>query len=516
MSMSSALQELKQKYPSLSAAEVMNALKKSKGDPARAMELLKQLGSGTSTAASALPDLRSDPEGWFRHYDRDGNGLERHEVIEAVCETFHSADRTHVLDVVNVMWSTFDPDGSGAISLKEFLQRDGLRDTLLASLGGAATTPTYHSAHPPHAGHPAECKPGRPTAAAGHPAGHRPSASYPASPMGRPSAPPAQFHLGHDGASKSPGGRHRALLIGINYFGTRAQLRGCINDVKNVHSLLTETYGWDPRNIRTLTDDSRSRSSMPTRANIEAAMKWLVHGAQPGDSYFFSFSGHGAQQPDPHGYEEDGMNETILPVDFKTAGMISDDIISEIMVRHLPEGVRLTAVMDCCHSGTGLDLPYSWTRRGWREETNPYHCAADVQLFSGCEDDDTSSDASSLFGAAGGAMTTAFCDTLRATHCPTYPQLISNLNKLLRRRGFRQCAQLTSTQHFDIDRPFLLSDAIPNSNPCLGRTVRRKFPPRARRMHGPLAEMLGLGAAAVGGLVLADMAGDLLGGLIFG
>merc|ERR1719499_2672641 len=131
-------------------------------------------------------------------------------------------------------------------------------------------------------------------------------------------------------------------------------------------------------------------------------MRWLVAGAQPGDALFFHFSGHGAQQRDPHGIEEDGMNETILPVDFKSAGMITDDIMGDLMVKHLPEGVRLTAVMDCCHSGTGLDLPFSWTGRGWREETNPFHSRGDVQLFSGCADDDTSADATGAWGAAGG------------------------------------------------------------------------------------------------------------------
>ncbi len=42
-------------------------------------------------------------------------------------------------------------------------------------------------------------------------------------------------------------------------------------------------------------------------------------------------------------------------VDFKQAGMISDDEISAIIVQTLPEGARLTSVMDCCHSGTGED-----------------------------------------------------------------------------------------------------------------------------------------------------------------
>jgi hypothetical protein len=323
-------------------------------------------------------------------------------------------------------------------------------------------------------------------------------------PGGAVAAPPSR------GAPKLTG-RKRAVLVGINYFGTQAQLRGCINDVRNMQSLL-EQMGW-PRNcMRTLTDDQRG-SSMPTRANIEAAMHWLVDGVQPGDVLFFHFSGHGAQQEDPHGYEEDGMNETILPVDFKSAGMMTDDQLGELTVRRLPEGVRLTAVMDCCHSGTGLDLPYSWMGRGWKEDTNPFHTLGDVQMFSGCADDDTSSDAATAYGAAGGAMTTAFCDVLRANPGLPYSHLIQQLNNTMARRGFSQRAQLTSSQAFDFNRPFLLEDIIPNSNQTVGRTFRRKFPPQPRRMEGPLADMLGIGMAVMGGMMLGDLAGGLLGAL---
>merc|ERR1719247_1179146 len=120
--------------------------------------------------------------------------------------------------------------------------------------------------------------------------------------------------------------------------------------------------------------------------------------------------------------------------------MISDDDIAERIVNHLPEGVRLTALMDSCHSGSGLDLPFVWnsSARNWREETNPYHSAGDVLLISGCEDSQTSADVCDPYSQPGGAMTTVFCAALRRNPCPTYPELLQDMLSTMRRKGYSQ------------------------------------------------------------------------------
>ena len=105
-------------------------------------------------------------------------------------------------------------------------------------------------------------------------------------PAAKPTGPPAS----------KPVGRRKALLIGINYFGTSGELHGCINDVRKMHSFLAERGFGAADSTLVLTDDVRQPAHQPTRANILAGMAWLVHGASPGDILFFHFSGHGGQQ----------------------------------------------------------------------------------------------------------------------------------------------------------------------------------------------------------------------------
>jgi hypothetical protein len=153
------------------------------------------------------------------------------------------------------------------------------------------------------------------------------------------------------GSGLPPNGRHKALLIGINYKKTRAELRGCVNDAKSMQDLLKRNgYPDDGSHMLLLSDESsRGREYQPTTDNIMKAFKWFMNDVRKGDILFFHFSGHGGQVPDKTGHEIDGYNETIVPVDYSRSGQITDDVLWGSLVYNLPEGARLTALMDMCH-----------------------------------------------------------------------------------------------------------------------------------------------------------------------
>eukprot|EP01001_Neometanema_parovale_P007500 NODE_3800_length_1161_cov_46.005780_g3614_i0.p1 GENE.NODE_3800_length_1161_cov_46.005780_g3614_i0~~NODE_3800_length_1161_cov_46.005780_g3614_i0.p1 ORF type:complete len:348 (-),score=98.54 NODE_3800_length_1161_cov_46.005780_g3614_i0:56-1099(-) len=153
-------------------------------------------------------------------------------------------------------------------------------------------------------------------------------------------------------------GRTKALLVGINYFGQQGELHGCVNDVLTMRQNIIN-FGFDENNMRILVDDPNENPyAEPTSRNILEGMHWLVDSAQPGDSLFFHYSGHGGHMRDDDGDEADGFDETLIPSDYQQVGQIRDDEVFTSLVLPLPQGCQLTVVMDCCHSGTVLDLPF--------------------------------------------------------------------------------------------------------------------------------------------------------------
>ncbi|PBP20837.1 caspase domain-containing protein, partial [Diplocarpon rosae] len=296
-------------------------------------------------------------------------------------------------------------------------------------------------------------------------------------------------------------GRRKALLIGINYFGQRGQLRGCINDVKNMSAFLHENFGYRRDDMVILTDDQQNPMSQPTKQNILRAMHWLVKDARPNDSLFFHYSGHGGQTKDLDGDEEDGYDEVIYPVDFRQVGHIVDDEMHRIMVTPLQPGVRLTAIFDSCHSGTALDLPYIYSTQGVLKEPNLAKEAgqgllgvitsysqgdlggvasnlmgffkkatsgdnaynktmstktspADVIMWSGSKDDQTSADAT-IAAKATGAMSWAFITAMKKNPQQSYVQLLNSIRDELATK-YTQKPQLSSSHPLNTNLLFVM------------------------------------------------------------
>lgn len=160
-------------------------------------------------------------------------------------------------------------------------------------------------------------------------------------------------------------GTKRAVMIGINYVGQNGELSGCHNDVLNMKEYIMDVHGFEDRNITILMDDGIHQS--PTRRNILAAYNQIVAQSKAGDVVYCHYSGHGGKLRDNNNDEEDGYDETLVPLDFATAGQIRDDDLLETLVVKMAKGVFVTAVMDCCHSGTVFDLPYNFKADGHQQ-----------------------------------------------------------------------------------------------------------------------------------------------------
>lgn len=203
----------------------------------------------------------------------------------------------------------------------------------------------------------------------------------------------------------------KALLIGINYIGSQCELNGCINDILNIRKFLVESCGYLETNIKTLTDTG---DIYPTKLNIEENITWLISNSSKGDTLFFYYSGHGSYINDISGDESDKKDEVIVPIDYYENGFIVDDWLFSNMISKVPIDVTLWGFTDCCHSGTLLDLQFNyksisklkkgsvkrnkynsneWIERFILSVEKSKNVIGNINLFSGCQDSQTSADA---------------------------------------------------------------------------------------------------------------------------
>ncbi|KAK0495579.1 peptidase C14, caspase domain-containing protein [Armillaria luteobubalina] len=213
----------------------------------------------------------------------------------------------------------------------------------------------------------------------------------------------------------------------------------------SVLTLLLLEHGYQAQDITMLTDETDNK---PTKDNILNALSSLVKGAQTNDLFFLHYSGHGGQVFDKNGDEDDGADEVIECVD---SSVITDDDIHTIL-QSLPPGCRLTALFDSCHSGTVLDLPYSYNCRGQRTGTESnLRISANVVCWSGAKDSQLGADT-----PYGGVMTCAFIESLQHKPTQSYKDLLHSIRTIVDRKKGNQTPQLYSSNQINAEAQFVV------------------------------------------------------------
>jgi len=186
----------------------------------------------------------------------------------------------------------------------------------------------------------------------------------------------------------------KALLIGINYDQDMFKdddLNGCVNDMNNLTSFLHSKCHFFDNDITRLCNNEASRE------NIQNELLDLVvfSHENPGCEIWLSYSGHGSNISSFT--EDDSKSEVICPSDYASSGIITDEWIQDNFVKGLEKTTKVFVLMDCCNSGSNLNLPYRFKNGDITINDNSYtkeelENLCYIVKISGCEDDQTSAD----------------------------------------------------------------------------------------------------------------------------
>ncbi|CAM5652247.1 caspase family protein [Streptomyces avidinii] len=139
-----------------------------------------------------------------------------------------------------------------------------------------------------------------------------------------------------------------SLHIGLNkvdpaaYDGWDGTLLACENDARDM-AAVGRAAGFEDTLV--LTGDG-------TVENITGELRAAAARLKAGDILLFTYSGHGGQMPNTTGsdVEPDRQDETLV---FFDRQFLDDELYREF--RRFEEGVRIVALLDCCHSGSAIE-----------------------------------------------------------------------------------------------------------------------------------------------------------------
>ncbi len=274
----------------------------------------------------------------------------------------------------------------------------------------------------------------------------------------------------------------RALLIGIDAYAHVKKLKGCVNDVLLMRSVLVDTFGFPEAQITPLANEQATRDA------ILGAFDALIDATGPDDVVVIHYAGHGSQMRDREGDEPSGFDSTLMPWDTARAPGENRDITDdEIHLKLAALGAKTpftTIIVDACHSGTitrdafGAETrsvepdlrpiselpkspippgPQTLTRSaasGWMPLDDTY------VLIAGCRDDEESKEyAPPEGGGSHGALTYFLCQELRrATSGTTYRDVFEAVAARVNAYNRIQHPQIEGTTDREI---FGVKDVVP-------------------------------------------------------
>lgn len=207
------------------------------------------------------------------------------------------------------------------------------------------------------------------------------------------------------------GSKKRALVIGINYDDDNVfedDLQGCVNDMNNLKKFLMRYCHFQNEDVRTLCNKKATRENIENSLLRLVKFSHLYHRSE----IWVSYSGHGTSVPCAQ--ERDGCSEVICPSDYQKHGLIADTWLQRYFVSKLHPSTKVFVLMDCCNSGTNLNLPYIYEYEDVYSSHIDYTTEELKELctivkMSGCRDDQTSADYFESFeNEFQGALTNGF------------------------------------------------------------------------------------------------------------
>jgi hypothetical protein len=246
----------------------------------------------------------------------------------------------------------------------------------------------------------------------------------------------------------------------MNNKNTENELYGCQNDVIKFRDILINNYGYKSDKITMLIE--KDGFELPTAGNIIKHLNTIVSLSNQNltKDIVLYYSGHGTRVIDKNGDEPDRYDECIVPIDFATSGIITDDTIYTYLSNiKINTGNKMICVFDSCNSASCSDLPLSYNCVGNRivksiQSRRP-NLNKQIYFISGCADNNYSYDVAEPDGTPCGLLSYSLRKSLEQNkyNCSIQTLLLS-MTRVIKTAKLHQVPVISCG----------LNNSVPNTN----------------------------------------------------